>query len=98
MEARSLSECGVLSGWNLFEVSTTQKKHLIGYSPHYQFDVISDEIVSYHYDKKNKAATAITRAGVEYRLQGKPIKVNPKGHPLLIEFMQINQCSIRLIG
>lgn len=54
MGARSLSECGVLSGWNLFEVSTTQKKHLIGYSPQFQFDVISDEIVSYQYDKKNK--------------------------------------------
>lgn len=97
MEARSLSTCGILSGWSRFEVSSTQKQHLIGYSPYYQFDVISEEIVSFNFDKKTKTATAITSTGVEYQLQGKPIKINPKGHPLLIEFMQINQCTIRLI-
>lgn len=98
MEARSLSECGMLKGWSLFEVSDTQKQHVIGHSSHYKFDVISEEIIFYRYDKKAKSAIAITRAGVEYQLQGKPIRINAKGHPLLIEFMQRNQCTIRFIA
>lgn len=97
MEARSLSECGALSSWALFEVKGAQRQHVIGYSPHYGFDVITQELAFFEYDKRNKSGRAITQAGVLYRLEGRPVRLSFSAHPQLREFMQINDCDIRIL-
>jgi len=97
MEARARSECGTLKGWGLFEIVADNVQHIIGHSPVYGFDVITPELVSFHYDKSSKSGYAITKTGIEYILEGKPIRLNPNGHPQLREFSTVNQCKIRFI-
>lgn len=97
MEAKSLSQCGSLKGWSIFEVIGTDKRHIIGYSPAYDFDVITQEIAFFEYDKRSKKGRAITKAGILYTLDGRPLLINPRGHPQLREFTEVNQCKIRFI-
>lgn len=97
MEARSLSQCGSLSGWSVFQVVGTNKQHIIGHSQAYGFDVITQELAFFEYDKQSKTGRAITKAGVLYPLQGRPLRFNPRGHPQLREFAQLNHCQIEFI-
>lgn len=98
MEAKALSPTNTLKSWNLFELETTGDKHLIGYSPEYGFDVITPEISFYEYDKKSKTGKAMTRTGTVFLLDGRPQRINPKGHMLLREFMENHSSDIRFIS
>lgn len=97
MEARELSQCGTLRSWNVFKVIGSEIRHIVGYSPNYQIDIITDEIVRLEYDKKSKTGKAITRAGILYELAGKPIRITTKYHAGLTEFMHHNDCQIRFV-
>ena len=98
MEAKAFSSANILKSWNLFELECNSDKHLIGYCPGYGFDVITPEIAVYEYDKKTKSGKAITRTGTVYELDGRPQRINPKGHLLLREFMEKHASNIRFLN
>jgi hypothetical protein len=97
MEARAKSECGTLVSWGLFEVVETGQKHIIGHASHYGFDVITQELARIDFDRKQKSGWAITHTGIEYALEGKPLKFGIKGHQQLTEFMQQHNCKIKVL-
>lgn len=97
MEARRPSECGVLSSWNLFEVTDTSARHLIGYAPAFDMDVITEELAHFSFNRAARYGQAITKRGIVYELSGKPVKLSLKWHPQVREFIEINQCRVRLV-
>lgn len=97
MEARRPSECGVLRSWNLFEVKETGARHLIGYAPAFDMDVITDELVHFSFNRTARSGQAITQKGIVYELSGKPLKLSLKWHPQVREFTETHQCRVKLI-
>ena len=97
MEARAESECDQLISWGLFEVNESGEKHIIGHASAYGFDVITQALAHIDFNHKTKTGTAITKAGILYHLQGKPLKFGVKGHQQLREFVQLHNCSITVL-
>lgn len=97
MEARAESECGQLIGWGLFEVTETGDKHIIGHSSAYGFDVITQQLAHIDFNHKSKSGVAVTRSGILYRLEGKPLKFGVKGHEQLREFVKVHNCNIKIL-
>lgn len=97
MEARAESECGQLISWGLFEVVETGERHIIGYASHYGFDVITQELAHVDFNASSKTGIAVTKAGILYRLEGKPLKFGVKGHQQLREFVKVHDCRIKVI-
>ncbi|SFK06166.1 hypothetical protein [Methylophaga sulfidovorans] len=95
MEARSLSECGVISDWGIVEVEETKDRHIIGFSSHYNFYVITQKIIDYHYDVETRQGSAITDSGILYALTGKPVYYSPNKQIQLQEFMEKNNCKLK---
>jgi hypothetical protein len=98
MEAQDLSHHPTIASWNIFETQNTQAKHIIGYSSHHKFDVITQELAVFEYNPKTKTGRAITKAGSVYVLDGKPMRFNAKGNVLLSEFMIQNKCLITFVN
>lgn len=94
MEAQDLSHHPTIASWNVFENQNTQAKHIIGYSSHHKFDVITQELAIFEYDPNTKTGRAVTKTGSVYMLDGKPMRFNAKGNVLLSEFMAQNDCQI----
>ncbi|MBD3634987.1 MAG: hypothetical protein HUJ23_08785 [Methylophaga sp.] len=97
MEARAESECGHLMSWGLFEVKESGEKHIIGHASAYGFDVITQELAHVDFNAKSKTGIAVTKTGILYHLQGKPLKFGVKGHQQLREFVQVHNCNIRVL-
>ncbi len=97
MEARSESECGYLMSWGLFEVMETGHKHIIGHATAYGFDVITQELVHVDFNPKTKTGVAVTKTGILYHLNGKPLKFGVKGHQQLREFVETHRCRIKVL-
>lgn len=95
MEARQTSECGVISSWSLFKNVETGARHLIGYSPNFKFDIISEELAVFEFYRETESGVAITKKGIRYLLSGKPMRINLKRHPLVEEFKIANDCKVR---
>ena len=94
MEARSLSECGVISSWGLVEVQDPQERHIFGHSSHYDFFIITQKVTDFHYDFKTRQGSAITDSGILYSLTGKPVLYKPNKQLQLREFMEKNNCVL----
>jgi hypothetical protein len=95
LEARSLSECGVISDWGIVEVEETKDRHIFGFSSHYNFYVITQKIIDYHYDVKAQQGSALTESGILYALTGKPVSYSPNRQLQLQEFMEKNNCKLK---
>lgn len=97
MESRSHSQCGDLTGWSVFKNQQSGELHVIGFSASYGFDVITQALKKYEYDKKSKAGRAVTKSGVLYQLSGRPLFFSPSGHPQLKAFTQQHSCNIQFV-
>ncbi len=95
MEARSLSECGVISDWGVVEVQESMERHIVGHSSYYNFFIVTQKIIDFHYDYKTRQGSAITDSGILYSLAGKPIVYNPNKQLQLIEFKKKNNCELK---
>mgnify|MGYP003670974546 CR=1 FL=1 len=97
MEEQALSPHPTIASWNVFEIQNTQTRHIIGYSSHHKFDVITQELAIFEYNPKTKTGRAVTKTGSVYMLEGKPMRFNAKGNVLLKEFMSKNDCLITFV-
>lgn len=97
MEARAESECGDLLSWGLFEVIENGHQHIIGHASAYGFDVITQQLAHIDYNPKTKTGIAVTHTGILYHLHGKPLRFGVKGHHQLREFIDLHQCSIKVL-
>jgi hypothetical protein len=98
MEAQDLSHPPTIASWNVFETQDTQARHIIGYSSHHQFDVITQELAIFEYNPKTKTGRAVTKTGSVYMLDGKPMRYSAKGNVLLREFMAQNNCLVTFVN
>lgn len=98
MEAQNLSHHPTIMSWNVFETQNTRARHIIGYSSHHKFEVITQELAIFEYNPNTKIGRAVTKTGSVYKLDGKPMRFNAKGNVLLKAFMAQNDCQITFVN